>query len=428
MPLFKHVMIISAILNVCACAVNPVTGKKELSLISPSQEVAMGTKNYLPYQQQQGGRYIVDPDLGLYVNALGKKLASVSDRPGLPYEFVVLNNSVPNAWALPGGKIALNRGLLLELQDEAQLAAVIGHEIVHVAAKHSVNQMQQAQLAGVLVLATAVAAKDSQYGSSAALLAAGGAAVWQAKYGQDQELQSDEVGIAYMVKAGYDPYAAIELQETFLRLSKGRKSNWLEGLFASHPPSQTRVDKNRTTAQSIGLRGNRNRDGFQRAIAQLKRDKAAYDLHDKAMAAIREKDETTALGLLDQAIAKQNQEALFHVTKGQILLNKNLDSRAAAAFSEAKKLNPEYFMGHLGLGVVEYNQNRRASAKQNLLRSQKFLETQTAAYYLGEIELAEGNRKQALAYFDSAAQQGGELGEKAQQRVNQLRPAPANVQ
>lgn len=421
----KLILILCAILNLSACAVNPVTGKKELSLISPSQEVAMGTKNFVPYQQQQGGLYVVNPDLGLYVNSVGQKLAAVSDRSGLPYEFVVLNNSVPNAWALPGGKIAINRGLLVELEDEAQLAAVLGHEVVHVAAKHSVNQMQQAQLTGALVLVTAVAAKDSKYGTGAALLAAGGAAVWQSKYSQHHELQSDEVGMKYMAKAGYDPYAAIDLQETFVRLSEGRDSNWLNGLFASHPPSQKRVDKNKETANNMGVRGSRNRDTYQRAIAQLKRDQKAYDLHDKAIAAIKKEDENKALSHLDQAIELQDQEALFHVTKGQILLNQKKDSRAAKSFSEAKKLNPEYFMGHLGLGIVEFKQNRRSSAKLNLLNSQKYLQTQAATFYLGEIELAEGDREQALKYFDRAAQQGGELGKKAQQRANQLRPAPA---
>ena len=104
------------------CAVNPVTGKNQLSFVSAEQEVASGAKNYEPSQQSQGGRYVVDPELTVYVNKVGKKLAAVSDRPQLPYEFVVLNNDVPNAWALPGGKMAINRGLLTKLEDEAQLA------------------------------------------------------------------------------------------------------------------------------------------------------------------------------------------------------------------------------------------------------------------------------------------------------------------
>ena len=105
------------------CAVNPVTGKNELSIISESRELAIGAQQYGPSQQSQGGTYSVDPELTDYVNEVGQRLAAVSDRK-LPYEFIVLNDSVPNAWALPGGKIAINRGLLMQLDSEAELAAV----------------------------------------------------------------------------------------------------------------------------------------------------------------------------------------------------------------------------------------------------------------------------------------------------------------
>src|SRR5690625_4051774 len=124
-----------------ACTVNPVTGDRQLSFLSAEQELALGQQHYVPSQQAQGGRYVVDPDLTVYVNQVGQGLADVSDRPGLPYEFVVLNNVVPNAWALPGGKMAINRGLLVYLEEESQLAAVLGHEVVHAAARHSASQL-----------------------------------------------------------------------------------------------------------------------------------------------------------------------------------------------------------------------------------------------------------------------------------------------
>src|SRR5687768_11826698 len=133
-------VIVAMLIALAACAVNPVTGKREISLISESSEIEMGTQNYAPMQQSEGGQYDVDPALTEYVQRVGSKLAAVSDRK-LPYEFVVLNNSVPNAWALPGGKIAINRGLLTELESEAELAAVLGHEIVHAAAGHTAYRM-----------------------------------------------------------------------------------------------------------------------------------------------------------------------------------------------------------------------------------------------------------------------------------------------
>lgn len=118
------------------CVINPVTGDRELALVSADQEIAIGEQQYAPSQQMQGGEYSIDPELTAYVKGVGDRLAAVSDRQ-LPYEFVVLNSSVPNAWALPGGKIAVNRGLLTELGSEAELAAVLGHEIVHAAARNA---------------------------------------------------------------------------------------------------------------------------------------------------------------------------------------------------------------------------------------------------------------------------------------------------
>ena len=142
-------------LVLAGCSVNPVTGKREMVLMSTAQEIEMGRQNYMPMQQSQGGKYDIDPALTTYVQRVGSKVAAQSG-VDLPYEFVVLNNSVPNAWALPGGKIAINRGLLTELESEAELAAVLGHEAVHAAARHSAQQQSRAMIMQVGVLGTAI--------------------------------------------------------------------------------------------------------------------------------------------------------------------------------------------------------------------------------------------------------------------------------
>jgi Zn-dependent protease with chaperone function len=206
------------------CAVNPVTGKSEIMFMSTAQEIEMGKQNYVPMQQSQGGVYDVDPELTAYVQRVGSKVA-VQSGVDLPYEFVVLNNSVPNAWALPGGKIAINRGLLYELESEAELAAVLGHEAVHAAARHTAKQQSRAMLMQVGVMGTAIAANDSDYGN----LIVGGAGMLAqlglAKYGRGAELESDRYGMEYMSKAGYDPQGAVELQQTFVRLSEDRRQD-----------------------------------------------------------------------------------------------------------------------------------------------------------------------------------------------------------
>lgn len=220
--------IVSGTLLLNACAVNPVTGKKEFSLISEQRELAIGAEQYGPSQQSQGGRYSVDEKLSRYVNEVGQRLALVSDR-ALPYEFVVLNNSVPNAWALPGGKIAVNRGLLLELNNEAELAAVLGHEVVHAAARHGARSMSRGSLLqGALVIGS-LASHGNEYSDYIVGASQLGAQLVTQRYGRDAERESDYYGIQYMLLAGYDPNAAISLQETFVRLAKGREQSWSAG-------------------------------------------------------------------------------------------------------------------------------------------------------------------------------------------------------
>jgi predicted Zn-dependent protease len=138
----RLLLALSAALLLGACATNPVTKKSEIAFVSEAQEISIGNQQYLQSQQSSGGKYVLDPALAAYVSEVGQKLVKVSDRPNLPFEFVVINDSVPNAWALPGGKLAINRGLLTELKSEAELAAVLGHEIVHAAARHGARSVR----------------------------------------------------------------------------------------------------------------------------------------------------------------------------------------------------------------------------------------------------------------------------------------------
>lgn len=402
-----------------ACSTNPVTGESQFSIISPAQEIAIGQKNYAPYQQQQGGAYRVDKGLTVYVSRVGQALAKVSDDTNLPYEFVVLNNDVPNAWALPGGKIAINRGLLILLDDEAQLAAVLGHEIVHAAARHGAAQMTRAQLLNVGAGAVGMLGQSSEYGGLIAMGVNVGAGAWQASYGRDQELQSDEYGMAYMQRAGYEPQGAVELQETFVRLSQGQKSDFLSSLFASHPPSKERVAANKARALKMP-KGNRNRAGYQAAIAQIKKDRPAYKANAEALQLMSKQKYKQALSFANKAIKAQPKEALFYITKAELLSQLGNDKGAIAAFSQSIQKNPTYFMGYLGKGLLEKKLGALSGAKVRLEKSLEFLPTQTATYHLGELAMSAGNKESAIRYFTYAAKGGGELGEQATQRLSAL--------
>jgi len=406
-----------ALLLIYGCTVNPVTGERQLSLVSAEQEVAIGRQQYLPSQQAQGGRYYIDTEVQLYVAGVGKKLAAVSDRSNLPYEFVVLNNSVPNAWALPGGKIAINRGLLLHLQDESELAAVLSHEIVHAAARHSAAQMTRGTLINIGVQALGATSQSNGFGELGGMAAQLGSTAWMASYGRDAELESDAYGMEYMVRAGYDPRGAVRLQETFVELSKDRQSDFLTGLFASHPPSKARVVANREKVKTYPPGGITNRALFQKKMARLRKDRPAYKAQTEAMKALTDKKPQKALSYLDTAVKLQSREGQFWELRGHAWAMLKNPTNAEKAYSTAIAKNPDYFSHYLARGVLRFEQGKRVSAGQDLNRSQNLLPTPVASLYLGDIASAGGDEQAAISYYREAAQAGGAIGKQAQDKL-----------
>ncbi|MBX5461969.1 MAG: M48 family metalloprotease [Steroidobacteraceae bacterium] len=406
-------------LVLCACGVNPVTGKREIQFISQAQELQMGEQYYAPTRQSEGGDFKLLPELTAYVNEVGQKLAAVADRD-LPYEFVVLNSSVPNAWALPGGKIAVNRGLLTELKNESELAAVLGHEIVHAAARHGAKAQERGTLlqAGVAVAAIGAAVGGADENVAGLLIqgAGVGAQLVQMKYGREQELESDEYGMKYMKKAGYDPWGAVTLQESFVRLaneSGAKQQSFLEGLFASHPPSDERVERNKQTAEALGRGGEVGAERYAAHVKPLLEMKPAYDKYDQALAAASKKNYAEAKKLANEAVALLPKEARFHQALGEIELSEKNPSAAIPHFEKAIQLDPDYFASYLGGGVAQYRVGNKDQAERWLARSAELLPTAPAAYFLGEIARGKGDLQSAVKYYQAAATSQSDIGKAA---------------
>jgi predicted Zn-dependent protease len=415
----KITFLLLSVVFLYGCAVNPVTGKNELALISENQEISIGQKNYGPSRQMQGGDYTVNPELSVYVNSVGQKLAAVSDRK-LPYEFEVLNNSTPNAWALPGGKIAVNRGLLVELQSEAELAAVLGHEIVHAAAKHGAQSMQRGMLLQGALIATSVAAQSSEYTN----LVVGGAQVAaglvHTKYGRDDELEADYYGMAYMSRAGYDPMAAIGLQETFVRLNESRSHNWLAGLFSSHPPSRERVEQNRITAAGLPRGGVIGKDIYLTRIASLIKNKKGYESYVKGREALQKGDRQKAFSLAQGAIRVEPREGHFYALRGDTYIKEKRYPESLADYNRAIELNRNFYYYYLQRGLIKKKLNKKQEAYADLQASTKLLPTAVAYNSLGELELSSGSQQRARQYFQEAAGSDSAAGRKAQLSLLQL--------
>lgn len=231
-----------------SCVRNPVSGKKQLSLISESQEVQLGQQSAEEVRQSIG--LYADPKAQAYVSALGQRLVQGSERPKLPWSFQVVDDSSVNAFALPGGPIFITRGILTHLNSEAELAAVMGHEIGHITAKHSVSQLSKAQLAQIgLGVGSVVSPTIAQMGQ----VAAAGLQLLFLKYGRDAETQSDTLGFKYMTAQGYDPR---EMRDVFITLGRvgesagdgGRLPEWL----SSHPNPENRLGKTDERIKALG--------------------------------------------------------------------------------------------------------------------------------------------------------------------------------
>ena len=418
---FCHSVLMLGTMFLVACTVNPVTGQSEIELVSTAQQIQIGEQQYVPSQQMQGGQYKVDPALSEYVAGVGGRLAAQSPAQ-LPYEFVVLNNSVPNAWALPGGKIAINRGLLVELRNEAELAAVLGHEIVHAAARHGAKSMERGLLLQSAVMATQIGSDRVPLGDTLVRSVQTGASLINQKYGRDAERESDFYGTRYLAQAGYDPYAAVTLQETFVRLSQGgggaaEQRSWTDGLFASHPPSEERVANNRGLVEQLREEGYRDgeygADRYQAAIRTIKTDAPAYAQLDLARQAVFEGDYDEAINHIGQALAAQNEEAQFHAMRGEIRARQGRYKDAITNYDRALAKDPEFFSFYLGRGMANARLKRPQAAERDLNRSLQLLPTTIAYLELGKVAESQGNLEAAARYYEAAGQSPGDIGQEA---------------
>jgi beta-barrel assembly-enhancing protease len=405
-----------------ACVQNPMTGERELGFVSMAQQISIGEQQYQPAQQMQGGLYRVDPELTDYVRQVGERVAAHSGVE-LPYEFVVLNNGVPNAWALPGGKLAVNRGLLRELSSEAELAAVLGHEIVHAAARHGAKALERSVVSQAVMVGVLIGAGNSEHAGTALGAAQMAAGLLNQRYGRNAEREADFYGTRFMAEAGYDPQAAVTLQQTFLRLAQGREPSWAEGLFASHPPSSERVRNNLglvATLRAEGFTGDLGRDAYARATRALVADGPAYEAHDAAIKALRDGRTDEAERLIASALSAQPAEAVFHGLRGDLRLRQARYGDALVNYDRAIALDAEYFAYYLGRGVARARRGERAAAEQDLARSLKLLPTAIAYSELGRLAEAGGDIDGAVRYFRTAAQSDSAAGRAAAQRVMRL--------
>ena len=232
-----------AILWTASCATNPVTGETELMLLTESSEIQLGRQTHKQIRQTYG--FYEDPALNQYIEQLGQQVAEGSHRSHLPFEFKVLDTAVINAFAVPGGFIYLTRGILAHLNNEAEVVGVIGHEIGHVAARHSAQQYTRATFAQIgLGLGTVLSEEFAALSAAAQF----GVQMLFLKYSRDNERQADRLGVEYATRAGYDAAEMANFFHTLDRLHPSSGAGILPDWFSTHPAPEKRVSTVRALA------------------------------------------------------------------------------------------------------------------------------------------------------------------------------------
>lgn len=397
-------LVLLAALLSAGCATNPVTGQTQLAFMSVQEEIATGVQNYPQTTQMHDGLVPNSNRLQAYVSGLGHRLAGVSHRPDLPWEFNVVNASAINAYALPGGKISVTRGLVNRLENEDQLAFVLAHEVGHVSARHHVSQHATGVLVNLAIagLGVGLAVSDSRYTGVGLAVAGVAGALLMTSYSRDQERQSDELGYLYMTRAGYNPRAMLGVFQVFLSMQRGEPSA-VERLFHSHPLPVERIEYARqmVTRASPSLTGRPFiTNNFRAGAAQVKQRAHAYAAMDQGNAYLGRKQYGRAAQGFREAIRAYGGEGLFYSRLALAELGQNRVGQAVAHARRGAGLSPGVFSVRYVAGQVfrqsgDYAAAARAHAAADRLLPSHPVNKFFVAYNLERI----GQTNQARVYY-----------------------------
>lgn len=369
----------AALGGLAGCATNPVTGQSELMLLSEEEELQLGKQAFGELAWQQGGPLRIDSPTQAYLSGVVAKLHQVSHRSNLPVDFTLESASEPNAWAIPG-HTAMNRGLLQYLENEAQFAFVMGHEMGHVAARHTAARQSRATLGSVGVGVLGAAGDVVGLGGLVSGVAGASTQLLLLSYDRGQELQADQLGTLYMARAGYDPNEAVRAHETLNRAIDAYMANLgqkrgdpstMSQILSTHPRHEERVSEIQAYIKTLpAAEVRRDGDGRQaerwlRQTETVRRLGPAYARYDKSLQAFSQAAQ--ASGQKQDAVVRQKifesqreidaaiqlaDQAQFETLQGYLLAVQGRKADARGAFNRAVYLYPGYQPAIKALGRI----------------------------------------------------------------------------
>ncbi len=384
----------------CAKTYDPLTGKTVYTLLPEEKEIELG-RLYVPLAiDQNDGRY---PDYAVqeYIRNVGEKIVKVVPRK-LPYEFYVVNSPEVNAFALPGGKIFVNIGLLYVLENESQLAGVLGHELGHVNARHHARFLEKQFGISILLNVLALVLSGKQNADLFIQFGKIGAQLLTLKYSRDQEREADRLGVRFSYKAGYDPRGLLETFLIFKKLGNIKAPEWL----LTHPLPENRYKEVKKLLSKYDLNSKKlikDTPQFHKIKNRIKKYRKSYELLKKAKKNIAKRNYEEALELLNQSInifqdnnASLTYRAIIYAIKKQYL-------KAYKDASRAAKLDPMFFKPHLISGIALNRLKRFDESISFLKRARDLIPSFPDTYYfLGLDYEALRKYKKAIENYETA--------------------------
>jgi predicted Zn-dependent protease len=410
--------------SLAGCATSPVSGERILVGMSEEEERQID-RQVAPHQFSQDMGAVQDEAVNRYVAGLGGRMDDLTQRPNMPYSYRVLNANYLNAYTFPGGAMGVTRGIVTELDNEAELAALLGHEMGHVNARHAAQRQGQAMLsqAAVVGLAVAASAVDSSWGGLAAIGGQIGASALLASYSRDNEREADGLGQDYMVKAGYPASGMVQLQSLLVRESKETPS-LLETMFASHPMSSERLANAQRLAESkhaASLTANPQRERFMDSTASLRRLKPAIDACKKGETAMARKQLPTAQGEFASALKLAPQDYAANLLMARCLAAQGRQKDALRYADAARSIYPQEAQAHKLAGVLQLAEKNPGAAVQSFEQFDKLLPGDPGIAFLKGVSYeGAGNQRAAADNYARYLRSGGQ-GKPAEYSMSRLK-------
>jgi predicted Zn-dependent protease len=408
---------LSSVAFAAGCSTNPVTGKSQLMLVSENEEISLDLQQS-PHQFSGDYGQSQDRTLNNYIDQVGKGMVPVTHRPHMPYSFHVVNATYVNAYAFPGGSIAATRGIMINLENEAELAALLGHELGHVNARHTAERMSKGMVTEAVVGGVAILAgtQSAALGELASSLGQVGAGAFLAFYSRENERQADDLGMEYMVKSGYSPEGFIGLMDMLQNISKHQPSA-IELMFATHPMSDERYQTSVDQARHEYASANTNafyRERYMDNTANLRSIRGAIEAMQQGEKAMGRKSYDKAENHFKKAlrIAPNDYAGLLMMAKCQMIQDKYEDAKYYS--EKAKRIYPQEAQANHLAGLAKIHLKRFDEAYEDFSRYDRLLPGNPNILFFKGYALEGMQRIQPAAKYYGAYLQSVQQGEMAQ--------------